>query len=712
MLTTLSNPDCMRLDQAALPERVRELLLHALDAARHQLTPLLRDSLLDVYRGQWQGAHGPLPASDATDPLPHRMQQQHAQAARGIEPSFLQLLESGLARLRQPSPAATVVAATAPSGPLQLVSLDAPDADTLIQDQAIRMATRAALPLHQLGLRMGVLAASAPVDAACNPLGPHRILACCRHACAAADLDEAQTIALLQGMEKRLLPVCIDVINRINTALRDGGLLVHVGVVHYRAASSMPAWTTAPAAAVAPKQAEPAAMPTEAAAARLEHRPAHARLDQALARLQQRDGQVPVSGAEIRQLLTAPGFAADAGPGPAADGDAHATFDMMQALFDALDDADTPGATRGIRLQPLHIPLLRAALDDPAMPEHAQHPAQRLLATLLQARHDWNDPADGDQSAALAIQDALTQARDGYQGDARVFERIDGELRQRLHTLSRRAQLTERRHVEAARGQERLAIARLHVEELLAQLTADLLLPPLFRALLEQSWQDVLVLTRLRHAPDAPRWLEQAALTRRLVDRQSRPQAEDDPELRTVVELALADIGYAESDAAGIALQLVPPPDTVPDPAEIELIARHLRNHHPAQPPAVSKGAPSTAARPPRSSEEEHWHDRLRQVPFGVWLEWQDEASSQWLRRRLAWFGTVTDRALIVNAHGHKVMDTTLDEMARRLAAGTLKLASSEPTAPRLLERAWQAARRSLGMSTRRTPAAASDPPP
>ena len=55
MLTTLSNPDCMRLDQAALPERVRELLLHALDAARHQLTPLLRDSLLDVYRGQWQG---------------------------------------------------------------------------------------------------------------------------------------------------------------------------------------------------------------------------------------------------------------------------------------------------------------------------------------------------------------------------------------------------------------------------------------------------------------------------------------------------------------------------------------------------------------------------------------------------------------------------------------------------------------------------------
>lgn len=699
MLTPIADPDSLRLDDATLPDRVRALLQDALDVAQQRLTPLLRESLLDFYQGQLHGIRMPDAAVDAADALPPKLRQQHAQTVQSIEPAFLRLLESGLARLRQPLPASAAEPAL-PRGPLQLVSLDALDADTLIRDTAVRLATRAASPLHQLGMRMGVLAAAPPLDAACNPLGPHRILSCCRQACDIAHLEDAQIIALLQSMEKRLLPTCAELVDSVNAALLEGGLLVHLGVAHYRA-SSLPAWPAAPAASVAADTDR-----IDARAARSQAMPARARVDAALARLQQRDGSTPLSSAEIRRALT--DHAVDAGTGIGLDAEAHAAFGMMDALFAALDDTDLPAGTHAALLHGLQIPLLRAAVDDPRLAQQAQHPAQQLLATLLQARHEWHDPVDSDPSATIAIRDAVTQVRDGYQGDAQVFERADAELKQRLHTLSRRAQLAERRHVEAARGQERLAIARLHVEELLNEMTADLLLPPLFRALLEQSWQDVLVLTRLRHAPESPRWLEQMDLTRRLIDRQRHPQAEDDAELRSVVELALSDIGYSEPDAASIALQLAPLPGHAPDPDEQELIARHLSARPHIQPAAMVKRDAPAAVQPERNAEEQGWHERLRQLPFGVWLEWQDDDSRQWLRRRLAWFGTVTDRALIVNAHGHKAIDTTLDHIARRLAAGTVRLADSDSSAPRLLERAWNAAKRRLGLAGAPVPPAVS----
>lgn len=421
-----------------------------------------------------------------------------------------------------------------------------------------------------------------------------------------------------------------------------------------------------------------------------------AQLDQQLAQLQGANPNGFTSVADIRQAMAANG-SAGAGVAQAA----QPAFGMVGAFLESVQQDTASGGADASLVQAMLVPLLRAAVDDPDLPDNDQHPARRLLTTMVQARHDWHDPHDEDPSATLAIRDALSLVHNGYQGDARVFDQAEAELQQRLNFLSRRAQLAERRHVEAARGQERLTIARLHVEELLKQLVEGAALPSLFRTLLEQSWQDVLVLTRLRHAADAPRWLEQVDVTRQLVERFRSPDPQDDPELRTVVEMALSDIGYLDADAASIAMQLVPVPGPAPDPDEQQRLADQLCSLPHVQPvpatePAVAPETPVVAL-PPRSAEEQQWHERLMHSPYGLWLEWRDETTpSQWLRRRLAWFGTVTDRALIVNAHGHRVMDTSLDAIARLMAAGSVRLADAEAGAPRLLERAWQAAKRAL----------------
>jgi hypothetical protein len=63
--------------------------------------------------------------------------------------------------------------------------------------------------------------------------------------------------------------------------------------------------------------------------------------------------------------------------------------------------------------------------------------------------------------------------------------------------------MAERRHVEAARGKEKLEIAKRHAAETIASLVGDQRLPKFVRALLNQAWADVLTLTLLRQGQES-----------------------------------------------------------------------------------------------------------------------------------------------------------------------------------------------------------------
>ncbi|MBD4030091.1 DUF1631 family protein, partial [Xanthomonas citri pv. citri] len=78
--------------------------------------------------------------------------------------------------------------------------------------------------------------------------------------------------------------------------------------------------------------------------------------------------------------------------------------------------------------------------------------------------------------------------------------------------------LAERRHVDAARGKERLESAKQQAEARIEQLCEQSVPPRFVQALLRQAWSDVLTLTLLRQGEQSPEWDERQALTARIAE--------------------------------------------------------------------------------------------------------------------------------------------------------------------------------------------------
>jgi hypothetical protein len=207
--------------------------------------------------------------------------------------------------------------------------------------------------------------------------------------------------------------------------------------------------------------------------------------------------------------------------------------------------------------------------------------------------------------------------------------------------------------------------------------------------MLRQAWSDALTLAHLRHGDTSAEWHGLVEATSELV-RAGAGDAVAGPGLQAQVEQWLATVGYHADDAGRISRILTATVQEEDDDAASRTeLAMRLKSRARLGDDAV----PEQSDLPPRTAAEQAQFERLRNLPFGTWLEF-DEAEGP-LRRRLSWLSPVTGNVLFVNQRGQRVAETTLDVLARRMAAGTLRVVTAADG--RLVDRAWRAALRALG---------------
>ena len=394
----------------------------------------------------------------------------------------------------------------------------------------------------------------------------------------------------------------------------------------------------------------------------------------------------PQSLADIKQTLLAQarqrrGAGADLSP---QDND---TFELLNMLYTHLDEEirrDAPAAALVRRLQ---VPLLRVALQDRAFFVRNRHPARQLLNTVAENAAKWLDDSDFDPQFLLPLQKAVTHVIDHYDGNTEVFAASNEQLQTHLQAQVRKAELLERRHTEAARGTEKLEVAKLRAAEMMNAAIGDQRLPKFTRALLNQAWADVLTLTLLRQGEDSDAWRKQLDVTRQIVAACTREDAPPDPALTAHVESALAQVGYHGEEATVIAQRLTSSkPDDEDDPASRTELAMKLK----ARARLGEDAKANKPKLPPRTPEEQARYEQLRVLPFGTWIEFTTNQQGDMVRRRLSWFSPITDNALFVNQRGQRVGEQSLDSVARMLASGQAHIVTADRG--RLVDRAWQAA--------------------
>lgn len=376
---------------------------------------------------------------------------------------------------------------------------------------------------------------------------------------------------------------------------------------------------------------------------------------------------------------------------PEEDSDA---IDLVGMLFDHLMKDVRPNSPASNLLAKLQVPLLRVALTDKGFFTRQQHPARQMLNAIAETGAYWLGEDDADQQLVGKMQSVVDRTVREFDGDMGVFSNLLEDLSSHLHTVSRKAEVAEKRHVEAARGKERLALARDRAATVVEGMLKKQNLPRFTHTLLSQAWTDVMALTALRQGEDSDAWRQQLEIAERLVGvAKAGPGATGIPSgeaqaLQQDIQGALTQVGYHDEEASAIAQRLVDPQggaaaDDDSAASRTELTMRLKARARLGEDLQESKKKKKVTLTP----EEQARLDQIKHLPFGSWFEFTLNQQGEKVRRRLSWFSTVTGHVLFVNHRGQKVGDHTLEGLARAMAQGQVKVVEEEKGT--LIDRAW-----------------------
>lgn len=629
--------------------------------------------------------------------------------------------------------------------------------------------------LSELSYRLAVLVAAPPLEGKLLPPGPHNMARILRAASEPLDLPIEHRLLLLQVFESSVGGTLVSLYEGINAKLLADGILPQLraftavrathGPAH--AASAGAASTPAAAAAANPSERsnEPIAV-LETLRDLLSRQRSHGfgpaqggartaspeEMQTALSALQQH--MVQVTDRTSRELRSAQrlqeellyqlnlGLPAGA-PRMQLTAEQGDTVELVAMLFEQLAQQLHHGPDARALLGNLQLPMLRLAVSDRDFFNQHNHPARQMLGKLADTLDQWLEGPNGEKDHQLLAK--LGQLVDRAQQEppsAGLYTTLLADIEHHLAQLVRKAQASERRHVEAMQGRERLEQARQRADELMAERFALASPRGLLRTLLERAWTDVLALTLLRHGEESDAFRHQLCITDQLLGQFPINNA---PSLRQEVETGLQQIGMHADEAEQVAQRLIsvetpapvaPLPVTpeIADTATVEPVAQEKPEQAP--PPSVTpwdappKPQPSparvvdppsatdlairlkqrqrlgeqrnqeapqpthAAVVPPLGLREARIHNHLRQLPYGTWFEFTDPAGGKSTHYKLAWFSPVSGNSLFVNRRGQRSDVMNLQELARAIADGRVR--ELPPHDDNLLDRAWHALTNSL----------------
>ncbi|MEP6485027.1 MAG: DUF1631 family protein [Rudaea sp.] len=390
------------------------------------------------------------------------------------------------------------------------------------------------------------------------------------------------------------------------------------------------------------------------------------------------------------------------------------TIDLVGMLFDYMAKNTRPEGSTQSLLTKLQVPLLRVALRDKSFFTRRAHPARQLLNAIAETGTHWVDDSEGpaDRQLVDKMQIVVDRVTQEFDGNLNIMENMLGDLSTHMHTLARKAEAAERRHVDAAKGREKLEVAREQARSAIAERVNTSKPGKLVRTLLEQAWTDVLALTLLRQGESSDIYKKRLSVAEQLLaadkgGRAGEPESKLSPALRSEIETGLDQVGYHKEDIQAVVKRLFLPDEAAneEDPSTSTEIAIKLKskqrfgddtaNTSTSTSTTTPASAAAAAAKPEKrapltpGSPEAIMFDRLRTLPFGSWFEFKTNQQGDTVRRKLAWFSTVTGRCLFVNQRGVRTDEKTMEQLARDVVLGQAAIVESEQET--LVDRAWKA---------------------
>lgn len=364
-------------------------------------------------------------------------------------------------------------------------------------------------------------------------------------------------------------------------------------------------------------------------------------------------------------------------------------IDLVGLLMDEAMQGVNPQSSISQLIGLMQTPIVQVVLQDKTFFSNRVHPARQMLTTLADAGFNWLNDNEPDEALHNRISDIVTNAVNSFDGNINRLNDAYHETDRLLQSLIRKAEAAERRQIEAAKGKERLNLARTRAEATINELMAARELPVHTKAMLNRAWADVLALTELREGADSSSWKVQKAVAERLVAANSPTATAMDADsansLKTAVQQSLSLVGYHEQEAKSIADALVAPESNAPVAAAM------------AVPEKTRLGGDTrieSRAEIQLDDNQMRIADQIKELPIGSWFEFNIDGSSTPARRKLAWLSKVNHTVLFVNQRGQKTAELLIEDLAIEVSEGRARI---EPLNRRnIFERAFESVIKSL----------------
>lgn len=709
-------------DRSDLAPRARHLLAQQLAECGALLEPLLRNVLDDLEHELFRIAE-----QSSGGQAQHEAMEAVKEVKRNrprFQGRLMGFMERRFASVGRPQAEDASTHRNAGDGDLALVDPHEFDETMALDDLSTRTELHAGNAIFDLCHRYAVLVAGPPLDNEALPSGPHILASVLSEAAADLGLEREHRLLFYRLCDRRLFGAAESFYGRLNEHLKSSGILPDLRSYLPKRAPSEPRPTSAASAPDEASAASPIAPATNftpsaappmselhslldarrqalhpearAAAAQSAQFASMPELQEALSALQalpSRKAGAPQAGERLTGDLLAQLRRGAHGDTVQLQPEHRDALDLVGLLYDQLlTETRSEGVAQQL-LANLQVPLLRVALSDNDFFTVRNHPARRLLNLVLETANLWLDRSDDHFDVALnqRLQRSVDRVASEYQGDLGVIKREADDLDSHLRLLSRRAEIAERRQVEAAQGRDRLRDARAAASDAIGKRLAGHKTTPLVRSLLENAWTDALTLTLLREGENSEAYRRRLAAADQLL---GSPVERDDAKLASDLNHGLTQVGLQANEADQITRYALDMPQraasqaAAPPPSQTELLIRLKSRHKPGddEPATPADAGPRKLTLTP---SERRALETLKQLPFGSWLEFTINQQGQKVARKLAWFAPTSGRCLLVNARGAAAPERTLDQIARMMARGQVRLIPRQDGG--MIDRAWNA---------------------
>lgn len=360
-------------------------------------------------------------------------------------------------------------------------------------------------------------------------------------------------------------------------------------------------------------------------------------------------------------------------------------IDLIGMLFEyMLNDPVLPNIAKAL-LSHLHTPYLKVALIDRRLLVDSKHPARRLLDQMVEAGSLLVEEGNPTRGMFPTMQKIVDRVLQEFTDNVELFDELLTLFDDKMREQQRRTDTMEQRTQEAARGRERLALAKQRAAREIQALVSRYPLPKPVAGFLLKTWLDNLVFILLRDKDEdkGQNWKQTAALAEQLValfDPNATPEHRRArmavlPKLRVAIAAATKRAGVFNSPDVTALLALLDSPEDwqshalekpkVPIPQTPGLAPGAT------QPLPSSPGAPGEEG---LSEAEREMIQRLRKMRFGTWFEFTGPPGSSPRRIKLSWMSPLTSTCMFVDRSGVQAEIKSLKELAQEVLAGRAKI--------------------------------------